>query len=908
LDLGIVTGYLSRFLVFWWQCRVDGTAIDPIVAAEAREWCDRIVAADLERIVLADHFLAGVYDVIVCADVLQYLEDPLAVLRQLPPLLAPHGRILLSIPNIANAEVIAQLLQGVLLDGDMGLGKPAGRRFFTRASLLDTLADAGLYAEALEVADPPIEHAEVDTALQRLSPGVQRLLLAQPDARAYRFIVRARPGPGLHSVERATRAAGTSTPAELADELLKAQHATLAGLERLNDQLARSLDRSDATIHTLEGRYAALEGRYAALETGFFRVLDSMSWRVTAPLRRAKAIVQRFQALLAAGPRGMADPAAVHPGTSAEIPTDRPPDAIQEGADEAGYRQWLMTYDTLTASDRAAARRHLGSLAYKPLISVVMIASRMSATWLPHALDSLRRQLYPNWELYIAGDTETDPCIEKILAEYAGRDARIKRISRHQAEPSSANVIRVLQIAAGDFITWLRPVDELSEEALYLVVGELNAHPDADLLYSDEDKIDEKQERHDPYFKPDWNPDLFLAQNFVRCLGVFRTSVARKLVGERPGDEADLDWELAIRMVEQLPSSHIRHLPFVLYHRRAGTRSTGVATEPRDAEATGVDLVRSHFDRLGLNVDVQATREGYLRIRYPLPQQPPVVSLIVPTRNRFSLLRRCVESVYLKTTYPAFELIIVDNRSDDTRVLDYLENLQTARGVKVLRYDAVFNYSAINNLAVQHARGEVICLLNNDTELITPDWLEELVGHALRPEIGAVGPMLYYPNGTIQHAGVILGLFGAAAHAYKGCPRGYSGHGGRALVSQNVSAVTGACLVVRKALYDEVGGLDERHLANGYSDIDFCLSLGERGYRNLWTPHAALYHHESASRGDALAPEEGLRAAGEFAFFRERWSALLSHDPAYNPNLSLRSFAASLAFPPRVKKPWRLTA
>ena len=277
------------------------------------------------------------------------------------------------------------------------------------------------------------------------------------------------------------------------------------------------------------------------------------------------------------------------------------------------------------------------------------------------------------------------------------------------------------------------------------------------------------------------------------------------------------------------------------------------------------------------------------------------VSIIVPTRDRVDLLRQCVESVLDRTEYPGYELVVVDNGSTDARALEYLAALRGRERVQVLRYDAPFNFSAINNWAAARCGGELLCLLNNDIEVVDGDWLAEMVALACRPGTGAVGAMLWYPDGSIQHAGVVLGLGGVANHAYCHQPRGIPGHGARALVAQELSAVTAACMVVRRAVFEQVGGLDER-LQVAFNDIDFCLRLRAAGYRNAWTPFARLYHHESATRGAEDTPEKIARFQREVALMRERWAELLDRDPAYNPNLSLdiRDTAAELAFPPRV--------
>jgi GT2 family glycosyltransferase len=295
---------------------------------------------------------------------------------------------------------------------------------------------------------------------------------------------------------------------------------------------------------------------------------------------------------------------------------------------------------------------------------------------------------------------------------------------------------------------------------------------------------------------------------------------------------------------------------------------------------------------------VEQLPHGHYRVHWPIPSPAPKVSLIVPTRDRVELLRMCVESLLEKTRYPNFEVLVVDNRSADPEALAYLASLRGRDRVRVMSYDAPFNYSAINNLAAANCDGQVLGLVNNDIEVISEDWLDELVGHALRPDVGAVGAMLYYPDRTIQHAGVILGLGGIANHAYVGQPAGYPGHGARGKVAQNLSAVTAACVVVRREVFEEVGGLDEAFEV-AFNDVDFCLRLLSRGYRNVWTPFAELYHHESASRGRDDSEEKARRFQGEVRRMERRWGDFLHADPAYNPNMSLEIPGFELAQPPR---------
>jgi glycosyltransferase involved in cell wall biosynthesis len=569
------------------------------------------------------------------------------------------------------------------------------------------------------------------------------------------------------------------------------------------------------------------------------------------------------------------------------------------------YWRWCKAFDTLTERDRSAIKSHIERLHYTPLISVIMPVYNTPERWLRRAIDSVRNQLYSDWELCIADDASSKPHVKAILKEYESKDARIQVVFRDTNGHISAASNSALELAKGHFIALVDHDDELREHALYMVATELNAHRESDLIYSDEDKIDGSGRRYDAYFKPDWNPELFLAQNFISHLSVYRTRIVNELGGFRAGYEGAQDWDLAMRVIETVPSSHIRHIPQVLYHWRAISGSAALASDEKNYTSEAQrKTIESHFERVGMNVEIMPTAEAYWRIKYPVPDPPPSVTLIVPTRNGVTLLRRCVESIFQKTTYSNFDVVVVDNQSDDTDTLNYLLELERDRRVLVLRYDAPFNYSAINNFAVQHARGEIVALLNNDLELITPGWLEEMVSHAVKPEVGAVGAMLYYPNDTIQHAGVILGAGGVAGHGYYRQPRGYQGAASRAALCQNLSAVTAACLVVRREIFDKLDGMEETHLAVAFNDVDFCLRVREKGYKNIWTPYAEFYHYESATRGYEETAESLNRFQKECEYMIRRWGDLLLNDPAYNPNLALDRETFTLAFPPRVTKPW----
>lgn len=564
------------------------------------------------------------------------------------------------------------------------------------------------------------------------------------------------------------------------------------------------------------------------------------------------------------------------------------------------YAAWVRYFDSFRDEDLARQREDAAALGPGPTFSILVPVYNTPEHWLRRCIDSVLEQAWPHWQLCLADDASPDPTVGRVLAEYAARDPRIQVVRRarngHISEASNS----ALELATGDYVALLDHDDELRPHALLEMAKAIVADPRLEMLYSDEDKLDGDGRRFDPYFKPDWDPDLLRSQNYLCHLSVIRTALVRAVGGFRTGYEGSQDHDLVLRCSERVDPARIRHIPRVLYHWRAIEGSTALVRDAKDyAAAAGERAVAAQLERCHPDAHVEGLSHGHYRVRWPLPQPAPKVSLLVPTRDRVELLRTCVESVLERTDYPDFEIVVVDNQSSDHEALAYLNALQSRPRVRVLRYDAPFNYSAINNWAASQSDGALLCLLNNDVEVISPDWLTEMATQALRPEIGAVGAMLYYPDDSIQHAGVILGIHGVAAHAYAGMPRGYPGHGGRVRVVQRLSAVTAACLLVRRAVFEQVGGLDES-LRVAFNDIDFCLRVREAGYHNLWTPFAELYHHESASRGSEDTPEKRARFIGEVEAMQRRWGARLLDDPAWNPNLSLTSLNAEYAFPPRL--------
>lgn len=572
------------------------------------------------------------------------------------------------------------------------------------------------------------------------------------------------------------------------------------------------------------------------------------------------------------------------------------------------YETWCKQHERLSDADKAAIGQHIASFTQRPVISVVMPVYNTPESLLEKAVGSVLGQLYPHWQLCIADDASTEPHVKAALRRLAASDPRItvayRSANGHICEATNT----ALELASGQYTALFDHDDVLAPTALYEIAAEINTHPDVQFIYSDEDKIDMEDRRFDPYFKPDWNPDLFNGQNYTSHLSVYRTDLLRSLGGFRKGLEGSQDWDLCLRAIERIPETSIRHIPKILYHWRAAPGSTALQlaekSYPVDAARRALE---DHFKRTGQAVEIEPVPGDHWRIRYPVPSPSPLVSLIIPTRNSLNLVRKAVESTLAVTTYPNYEIIVVDNDSDDPATLAWLEGLAGGANprVRVLRYHKPFNYSAINNFAVGEAMGELVGLLNSDVEAIDPGWLGEMVSHALRPGIGAVGAMLYYPQNTVQHAGVVLGLGGVAGHPFKDFPRGDSGQKNRMRLVQNYSAVTAACLVIRKDRFLSVGGLNEKDLAIAFNDVDLCCKLVASGLRNVWTPFSEFYHHESATRGVEDTPAKKARFQAEVDYMMNTWGPFLMSDPAYNPNLTLVGEDFSPAYLSRTQKTWQ---
>ena len=567
------------------------------------------------------------------------------------------------------------------------------------------------------------------------------------------------------------------------------------------------------------------------------------------------------------------------------------------------YPKWLAAHDTLGAATVLALRARLSALTRTPTLAVLMAVDDPLPSQLRESILSVRRQLYPHWQLRVAAGAPVTPEVAAVLADAEAADARIRIVRHTQTGLAAADLNAALGQAAAPYVALLDPGDMLREHALLMVAEALAHWPDALVLYSDEDRLDAKGQRCDPYFKPAWNPELLLSQNYLQHLVAYRSDRVREVGAFRPGFEGAQDHDLALRCTQGLTAQQIVHIPHVLYHRRPRQP----AAERSGLPSAGERAVSEHLQRIAMAADVAQDAFGGFTIRALAPDPQPTVSILVPTRDGMTTLPRCVDSLIALTRYQRWELVVIDNGSVDPDFCAYLAALAQLPRCRVIRDERPFNFAALNNAAAAQVDSEFIVLLNDDTEVISPDWLTQLVAWGVRPGVGAVGARLWYSGcTTLQHAGVLLGVGDVAGHAHRHLLRDKPGARGRAVLLQDFSAVTAACLLVRRALYLEVGGMDAEHFAVAYNDVDFCLKLLGAGYRNVWVPLAELAHHESASRGNDYDEAHRERYQREVQEMHRRWGGVMQHDPAYNPNLTLRHEDFSLADPPRVNllRPW----
>lgn len=645
--------------------------------------------------------------------------------------------------------------------------------------------------------------------------------------------------------------------------------------EFLNLRTQQQIERAQASAveRQLRQDLAAHQETIAAMEATKFWKLRRLWFKFKTPLLK----LLRKLRLLKSAPEA--------------IPLPQP--LAQPQQTDERYRWWMSQYyPRPTDIDRMKGEVHRFS--WQPTISIIMPVYNTPANYLQQAIDSVLAQAYPHWQLCIADDASTQPQVRATLERYAAIDTRICVAYRSENGHISRASNTALDLAEGEFVALMDHDDLLTPDALFEVVRTLNDCPDADMIYSDEDKVDENNQLKDPFFKPDWCPESFLSRMYTCHLGVYRRQIAEDIGGFRAGFEGAQDYDFVLRFTEKC--DRIVHIPKILYHWRSHPESTASRLASKSyATTAAAKALTEALQRRGEPGIVTPTESGHWIPRYQL-RKPGKVTVIIPTKDLASVLDTCLTSIFQKTTYPDYEVLVVDNGSveSQTHALFKAWKKRQPKRFRVEPLDIPFNYSKLNNFAVSQATGDYLLFLNNDTEVTDGDWMTAMVEQAQREGIGAVGATLLYPDNTIQHAGVVLGIGGVAGHSHKLYPKGAIGYFAQLQTVNNYSAVTAACLMCRREAFEAVGGFEET-LEVAFNDVDFCLKLVEKGYRNVCLPHVVLYHYESKSRGLENTREKQLRFKQEIDYMTHRWGRYLDNDPCYSPHLSRECEDYSLA-------------
>lgn len=533
---------------------------------------------------------------------------------------------------------------------------------------------------------------------------------------------------------------------------------------------------------------------------------------------------------------------------------------------------------------------------FAPKISIICPIWNTPENFLTEMIESVANQTYYNWELCLSDGNSENENIRKILNNYKNNDKRIKVKFLDKNLGISGNSNEALSLATGDYIGLLDHDDTLAHFALFEAVKAINENPDADFIYSDEDKLSEDgKRRFSPHFKPDFSPDTLRSYNYICHLSIFKKELLNNAGFFKDGYEGSQDYDLILRASEE--AKNIIHIPKILYHWRISKNSTALWMDNKTyAFDSAKKALKDHLNRIGLNGKADdGLSKGSYKITYNI-NKDILVSVIIPNKDHEEDLKRCIYSIMEKSTYKNFEIIVVENNSESESISKFYDSLTSKYcNIKIIKWNKPFNYSSVNNYAVEFAKGDILLFLNNDTEVINNGWMERMLEHVQRKDVGAAGAKLYYPNNTVQHGGVIIGILDVAGHSHKGFSRNSCGYINRLCVVQNLSAVTGACLMVRKEVFKEAGGFDENFIL-AYGDVDLCLKIRAKGYLIIWTPFSELYHYESITRGYEDTPEKRERINGEIKLFYNKWHDIFKKgDPYYNINLTKNKEDFSIA-------------
>jgi GT2 family glycosyltransferase/SAM-dependent methyltransferase len=873
LEVGSSTGYMTKVLQER-GCRVTVVEVDPQAARMATQYAERAVVGDIEKIDLDQEFADEQFDIVLYGDVLEHLVDPETVLRRTKRLLAPGGSVAVSIPNVAHASVRLSLLAGRFRYTEEGLLDRTHLRFFAREGVEELFVRAGYRIDEWRETRVTIAEAAPDLDLGEFPSMLLEDVESLPDAATFQFLVRATPAP--EGVD-----AGAASESHGAAESL----ASFWARQRELEDLQRTVAERDAEVAekqvVIEDKIAILRGKAEQIKEKDVAILQR-DWVVSGQEKRIAELEGSGALRLGRRVRRLLDRIAPY-GTyrrgllrflrggklAPPLPPPRVPSGIvvQPGRGPDSYELWLHR-NQLTGERLTRMRTEASAFPYQPMISVLVPTYNTEPAWLGEALDSVRAQIYDNWELCIADDGSARRGTRRTLRRYRRGDRRIKVTFRKKNQGIVAASNAALGLATGEFIALLDHDDVLHPEALFEVVKTLNERSDTDFIYTDEDKLELDGRRVEPFFKPDWSPDLLGSLNYVTHFSVFRKELVDRIGAFRPGFDGSQDYDLILRATEDAEA--IVHIPKVVYSWRKAPGSAAASSEAKPyAYEAAKRALKESLTRRGYDGEVlDGPFTGHYRVKYELRDRPRI-SILIPTRDRLDLLRPCVESIRARTSYNDYDIVIVDNDSVEPATLEYLSRFDGP----IIRHPGEFNFARMMNRAVDRVETPMVLFLNNDTEVVSEEWLEAMLEHAQRPEVAAVGARLLFPDGTPQHEGILVGIGGGLAGNMVAERYGFG------VSTRDVSAVTAACMLTRTEVFRELGGFDEG-LAVAYNDVDLCLRAREKGYLIVYTPHAVLRHEQGGSRGidGAQPPEDRQR-------FRSRWGDY--RDPYYSPNFDI---------------------
>jgi O-antigen biosynthesis protein len=675
------------------------------------------------------------------------------------------------------------------------------------------------------------------------------------------------------------------------DAVIKEQNAVIAEHKSAIIERDHIIAERDSVISERDEMIAELTHKLRC-------IISSPSWRMTKPFRKVShSYRKRWNDIR----------------DNWFLRFEQPDTSKKRNSDTKNYEEWIALFDAHDEEQLKIIKAEVSMMKKPPLISVLMPVYNPHPDFLNEAISSVCNQIYPHWELCIADDCSTDPKVKALIQQWALKDKRIRYIFRKENGHISAASNSALEIATGNYIALLDHDDLIHPLALYWNAREIINHPECALIYSDEDKIDGSGLRSGPYFKSDFNYDLLLCHNMISHLGIYKSALMKQIGGFREGFEGSQDYDLALRAIEHIRPEQIRHIPRVLYHWRIHEMSTAMSIDAKPyALAAAAKAVREHLERQQINAIVTEAPDVpiFQRIIYTIPDPPPSVDILVHHHGDIVRTGHCINTILHTTTYTNYSLTIIDHGSKDDDALSSLQQLNGKRRINIIRHNVPGGYSKFSNRAAKASSADYLCLFNSNIEVVAPEWLMEMVGHAMQKGVGAVGAKLLCASNTLLHGGMIMGIGYVAGYAHKHLNNGEPGYIGRGCLQQSFSALAGGCILVNRKTYRKVGGLNKKELEQELCEIDFCLKLAAKGLRNVWTPYAVLRRYQSPSRNRAVRLpnlEKEKQKMREISYMQRTWKEFIQHDPAYNPNLSITSEDFSYACPPRINtEPFQL--